>query len=55
MRSKSEVIIANMLFEADIPYEYEKELFLGKMVSLFLTSRLTMPKVEGLFTGNTVA
>lgn len=30
MRSKSEVIIANMLFEADIPYEYEKELSLGE-------------------------
>ncbi|NLX82385.1 MAG: AAA family ATPase [Clostridiales bacterium] len=30
VRSKSEVIIANMLFEADIPYEYEKELSLGE-------------------------
>ena len=30
VRSKSEVIIANMLYEADIPYEYEKELSLGK-------------------------
>lgn len=29
VRSKSEVIIANMLFEADIKYEYEKELDLG--------------------------
>ena len=29
VRSKSEVIIANMLFEADIEYEYEKELDLG--------------------------
>lgn len=29
VRSKSEVIIANMLFEAGIPYEYEKELSLG--------------------------
>ena len=29
VRSKSEVIIANMLFEAGIPYEYEKELDLG--------------------------
>lgn len=30
VRSKSEVIIANMLFEAGIKYEYEKELDLGK-------------------------
>ena len=30
VRSKSEVIIANMLFEAGIVYEYEKELSLGK-------------------------
>lgn len=30
VRSKSEVIIANMLFEAGIEYEYEKELDLGK-------------------------
>lgn len=30
VRSKSEVIIANMLFEADITYEYEKELSLGE-------------------------
>lgn len=30
VRSKSEVIIANMLFEADIEYEYEKELDLGE-------------------------
>ena len=29
VRSKSEVIIANMLFEAGIDYEYEKELDLG--------------------------
>lgn len=29
VRSKSEVIIANMLFEAGIEYEYEKELDLG--------------------------
>jgi hypothetical protein len=29
-RSKSEVIIANMLYEAGIPYEYEKELDLGE-------------------------
>ena len=29
VRSKSEVIIANMLYEAGIPYEYEKELSLG--------------------------
>lgn len=30
VRSKSEVIIANMLFEAGIEYEYEKELDLGE-------------------------
>lgn len=30
VRSKSEVIIANMLFEAGIDYEYEKELDLGE-------------------------
>lgn len=30
VRSKSEVIIANMLYEADIEYEYEKELDLGE-------------------------
>lgn len=30
VRSKSEVIIANMLFEAGIEYEYEKELNLGE-------------------------
>lgn len=30
VRSKSEVIIANMLYEAGIPYEYEKELSLGE-------------------------
>lgn len=30
VRSKSEVIIANMLYEAGIDYEYEKELDLGK-------------------------
>ena len=30
MRSKSEVIIANMLYEAGVPYEYEKELSLGQ-------------------------
>ncbi|MGC7872084.1 hypothetical protein ACPUYX_11210 [Desulfosporosinus sp. SYSU MS00001] len=30
VRSKSEVIIANMLHEARIPYEYEKELSLGE-------------------------
>lgn len=30
VRSKSEVIIANMLFEAGIEYEYEKELPLGE-------------------------
>jgi ATP-dependent exoDNAse (exonuclease V) alpha subunit len=30
VRSKSELIIANMLYEAGIPYEYEKELSLGK-------------------------
>lgn len=30
VRSKSEVIIANMLFEAGIKYEYERELDLGK-------------------------
>lgn len=30
VRSKSEVIIANMLYEAGIEYEYEKELDLGK-------------------------
>ena len=30
MRSKSEVIIANMLYDAHIDYEYEKALDLGK-------------------------
>ena len=30
VRSKSEVIIANMLFEAGVEYEYEKELDLGE-------------------------
>lgn len=30
VRSKSEVIIANMLYEAGIEYEYEKELDLGE-------------------------
>jgi len=30
VRSKSEVIIANMLYEAEIPYEYEKEITLGE-------------------------
>ena len=30
VRSKSEVIIANMLFNAGIEYEYEKELVLGE-------------------------
>jgi len=30
VRSKSEVIIANMLYESEIPYEYEKELSLGE-------------------------
>ncbi len=30
VRSKSEVIIANLLHQAGVPYEYEKELFLGE-------------------------